>query len=617
MNSLKTVPLNKVDICNGFWKKKQKINREITVFAVKNRFIETGRFEAFRFDWEEGKPNRPHIFWDSDIAKWLESAAYIIQKNKNATLEEQVDEIVDLIEENQDENGYFNIYFSVVDPDNRFSVRDAHELYCAGHLIEAAIAYYNATQKDKFLKLMCKYADHIEKVFKIEKSAEFVTPGHEEIELALVKLYNCTGEKRYLELSKFFIDERGKHGDKEILSMYNQSHIPVRQQRTAEGHSVRACYLYSGMADIAREYEDEELFTACEAIFDNIIYKRMYITGGIGSSSEGEAFTVDYDLPNSTAYAETCAAISLAMFALRMSRLEADSKYADVVERVIYNGFLSGLSLDGKSFFYENPLEINMRERNRNVSISSNKERFPITQRLEVFNCSCCPPNVTRFIASIGDFIYSYSDTTLYVNQYMDSNAEITLGNKQVSIRQKTNYPFEGKIEICLSNAKGKKVAVRIPSWCKAYSLTSSGKTVAHIDNKGYAEVDVNSEEFLFGISLEITPTLVESHPKVIANSGKSALQIGPLVYCIEEIDNGENLRDIKISKPLKYEMAYDMQLDCPVCIVEGFRTDDSSEKGLYFTESFPSIRQKIKFIPYYAFANRQESDMIVWFNVI
>ena len=308
-----------VEIKRGFWERMQMLNRKFTIYSVWERFKETGRFDAFKFDWKEGLPNKPHIYWDSDVAKWIEGVSYILEKEPDSALEKAVDEIVDLIEKHQDENGYFNIYFTVCHPEKRFQKRTEHELYCAGHLMEAAVAYYNATKKDRFLKAMCRYADHIELVFVKNKSAAFITPGHEEIELALVKLYHCTGEIRYLELAKFFVDQRGLRDENALESnpegipqYYDsvnrrncQSHIPVREQATAEGHCVRACYLYSAMADLAKIYADQGLLNACKKIFENITQKRMYITGGIGSSYVGEAFTIDYDLPNKNAYAET------------------------------------------------------------------------------------------------------------------------------------------------------------------------------------------------------------------------------------------------------------------------------------------------------------------------
>ncbi|NLB41862.1 MAG: glycoside hydrolase family 127 protein, partial [Clostridiales bacterium] len=298
---MENIAFRKVDITDGFWKQKQELNRKATIYSVWERFKETGRFDAFQFNWKEGMPNKPHIFWESDIAKWIEAVAYILEKEPDPSLENAVEEIIDCIEQHQDENGYFNIYFTVCEPESRFTRRTDHELYCAGHLIEAAVAYYESTGKDRFLKLMCKYADHIEQVFMMEQSANFVTPGHEEIELALVKLYHCTGKEKYLSLSKFFIDQRGAN-EKDKINHYNfaspscdQSHLPAVEQETAEGHSVRACYLYSAMADLSKELKDEMLLSACKKLFANISERRMYITGGIGQSSLGEAFTIDYD----------------------------------------------------------------------------------------------------------------------------------------------------------------------------------------------------------------------------------------------------------------------------------------------------------------------------------
>ena len=313
---MKRVDFSSVKINGGFWKQKQDLIRETTIKAVYNRFKESGRIDAFNLD----SGIEAHFFWDSDVAKWIESVAYLTSEKREPRLESIVDEIIDNIEKYQDECGYYNIYHMTIAPEKRLKIRDNHELYCLGHLIEAGVAYYNATGKDKLLKLMCKYTDYVEKRFKIDKDTDFETPGHEEIELALVRLYEATGEKRYLDLSKYFVDERGNHEGLADWTdfMYNQSHLPVREQKTAEGHAVRAVYLYCAMADLALKYNDEGLKNACITLFDNITTKRMYITGGIGSSAFGEAFTVDYDLPNLMAYTESCAAIGLALFAHRM-----------------------------------------------------------------------------------------------------------------------------------------------------------------------------------------------------------------------------------------------------------------------------------------------------------
>lgn len=424
---MNNINFRQADIKNGFWGKWQEINRKVTIYSVMNRFKETGRFDAFKCDWKQGMPNKPHFFWDSDVAKWMEGVSYILDKNEDDMLEQEVEALIDEIEKNQDESGYFNIYFTVIEPENRFKRRTDHELYCAGHLIEAAVAYYETTKRDRFLKLMCKYADYIYQVFVEEQSADFVTCGHEEIELALIRLYRCTKNKKYLELALFFINQRGNNSKDTFYdftnSRYDQSHLPVRMQFTAEGHSVRACYLYSAMADLAKETEDKELLYACQRLFDNITSKRMYITGGVGQSHIGEAFTVDYDLQNKNAYAETCAAIAIVFFAQRMLALEIDSKYSDIVERAMFNGILSGLSLDGDSFFYENLLEIDLSLKDKDVSIKpQHRMRMPITQRVNIFSCSCCPPNLNRFLASIGDYIYSKDNDTYFIHQYISSS---------------------------------------------------------------------------------------------------------------------------------------------------------------------------------------------------
>ena len=482
---MERIDFSDIKITGGFWRQKQELVRNVTVNAVYSRFKDTGRFEAFKGDTSRFDP---HIFWDSDVAKWMEGVAYLTMEKREPELEAIVDELVDDIEKMQDENGYFNIFYTVKEPENRFKFRGCHELYCAGHLMEAAVAYYKATGKRKFIDLMCKYADHIEKRFVREKDTGFVTPGHEEIELALVRLAECTGVMRYLELSKFFINKRGTQLEDGIADwseqMYCQSHMPVREQKTAEGHAVRAVYLYCAMADLALKYGDEGLKSACKTIFDNIAEKRMYITGGIGSSQEGEAFTVDYDLPNETAYTESCAALGLALFANRMLLLDTDSKYSDVVERAIYNGFMSSTSLDGRSFYYTNPLEIIPMHHTRDVSVRGKSMWLPTMSRQEVFDCSCCPPNIVRFIPSIANLMYTKNEDTLFIHQYMDSVAEVEIGGKKVKVTQKTDYPVDGKVSISVVGGNI-RIAVRVPGWCDSYT----GKT-----KKGYAYLELKEE---------------------------------------------------------------------------------------------------------------------------
>jgi len=598
---MKRVDYSQVKITGGFWRKKQDLVRNVTVGAVYDRFLETGRFDAFSCD-----PNakiEPHIFWDSDVAKWIEGVAYLTKEKKEPQLERIVDDLVLEIEKHRDPCGYFNSFYLSREQENRFTFRDCHELYCLGHLIEAAVAYYEATGKDKMLKLMCDYADYVEKVFKIEGTAKFETPGHEEIELALVRLYECTGEKRYLELSKHFIDKKGCE-NRELTDWtalrYCQSHKPVREQETAEGHAVRAVYLYCAMADLALKYNDEKLIVACKRIFDNISKKRMYITGGIGSSHEGEAFTVDYDLPNLVAYTESCAALGLSLFANRMLLLESNAKFAHVAERAIYNGFMSSISLDGRGFFYTNPLEILPYAISRNVSVTKQSDWLPNPQRQEVFDCSCCPPNIVRFIPSIANFLYTHDDKTVYVHQFMESKAKFTIGGKEIEIEQKTNYPYDGRVEITVTGGDV-RLAVRVPEWCDCYEMQSNG----------YMYYPISANSSTVSLDFKMKPRFVYANTEVLANAGKCALTYGPLVYCMEGCDNEHHLRNIVLDTRGDFELGFDEELGVPTITVDALARKSGHE--LYSFSCGEEIKTKAKFIPYFAFANRGVQEMQVW----
>ncbi len=599
---MKNISFKNVELTDGYWRRKQRLNENVTLDSVYNRFYDTGRIEAFKCDWEEGMDKKPHIFWDSDVAKWIEAASYILQKKEDKVLENKIDYIVDLIEKKQWDDGYFNIYFTVAEPEGRFTDKNCHELYCAGHLMEAAVAYYEATGKDKFLKCMERYADCIEKAFITEKTAKFKTPGHEEIELALIKMYKCTGNEKYLNISRHFIDNRGVGDDVEYLikerfnEKYAQNNKPVRELSEAEGHAVRACYLYSGMADVAFETEDKKLTDACKRLFDDIVNRKMYITGGLGSTHIGENFTVPYDLPNETSYAETCASIAMIFFAHRMMKLDNNAMYADIIERELYNGAIAGLSLDGKSFFYENPLEINLKNHNRSTS-TDNQDRLPITQRLEVFDCSCCPPNINRLLASVGDYIYYMDDDTVFVNQFMASTAEY--GN--IKISQETDYPHSGKVSIKTQNTK--KLCIRIPSWCNSFKVNAD-----YTVENGYAVI-VNPENV--EIEFEIVPQLMESNSKVGNNAGKVAVQYGPFVYCIESVDNTDNLYELFIDRRLLVKAEYSDLFDADILKIKGYRKITSDK--LYAPVSDNYEDYEITAIPYACYANRGESNMLVW----
>ena len=601
--SMKDVAFYNTNITGGFWKMMQEKNRTVTMDAVYNRFDDTGRIKAFNFEWKEGMDQRPHIFWDSDVAKWMEGAAYVLAKHPDAELERKVESLIDNIIKNQWEDGYFNIYYTVVQPESRFTDRNRHELYCAGHLMEAAVAYYQATGRDRFLKAMEKYADLIYRIFVEEQSAGFVTPGHEEIELALIRMYRCTKNSKLLELAKFFLNQRGNNPDKDVweycgISKYSQSNAPIRELVDAEGHSVRAMYLYAAMADLAKETDDVQLLEACRRLFVDTVDRKMYITGGIGSTSIGEAFTVPYDLPPKSAYTETCAAIGLIFFSQRMLEIEHKSVYADVIERVMYNGMISGISLDGKAFFYENPLEISLRDHVKNTS-TDKKERYPITQRKEVFGCSCCPPNINRVFSSMERYVYHCNGDAVYVDQFMES--EWQLEGRRIS--QKTAYPQNGVIALDFEGVS--KAAIRIPAWCDAFTLN-----VPYTVSDGYAWVDDPSHVEL---CLDMKAECYTAHQEVDDCAGKVAVMMGPVVYCAERVDNPYNLHRLFLAKDLRAETTFCSACGLNKLTVDGWLRSASSALYAKNGDSFAPIR--ITLIPYYAFANRGESDMSVWLH--
>lgn len=597
---MKNIAFNKTRITGGFWKEKQELVRRVTTKAVYDRFAETHRFDALKCDLTQTE-FKPHIFWDSDVAKWLEGVAYLIMEKDEPELRALAEEAISDIVKNTAEDGYFNSAYVTGLYGERFTNRGHHELYCLGHLIEGAIAWKRATGDGRFLDAMCRYTDLVERVFKIEKSAAFTTPGHPELELALVKLYEETKVKRYLDLAKYFIDEHGKKTDgktyEDGYELYNQDEMQIKDRSTAEGHSVRAMYLMAGAADVANLTDDAELIAASKRVFDNVALRRMYVTGGIGQTRIGEAFSIDYHLPNREAYTETCAAISLAMFAQRLQKTEANSKYADVIERVIYNGSIAGLSVDGRAFFYENPLCIDPRFNHVNPS-TGNKLVYAITQRKEVFDCSCCPPNITRFIPSIAEYAYTVSDDTLYVQQYMDSVTE----DGEIKISQKTSYPTDGKVEISVS-APQKKLALRIPSWCDSFTLNAPYKM-----ENGYAVVETNGKIDI-ELSFDMTPKFIRANRFVHENAGRVALMRGPIVYCIEGVDNGEDVLAAEVDVSVApTEVKGDFIFPNLVC--EG-RIPCYSD-ALY-EDKMTYESKTLTYIPYYAFANRGESEMAVW----
>ena len=634
-------PCKKVDLKNGLLAERAGVVRDIVIpyqwnvlnnqipsaepsHAVDNLRIaageKTGQFQGM-------------VFQDSDVAKWLEAVAYKLEVEPDPQWEAKADEMIELVGRAQQSDGYLNSYYTIVEPEKRWTnLRENHELYCAGHFIEAAAAYYEATGKDRLLQIVCKLVDHIDSVFGPEPGKKKGYPGHEEIELALMRLYRITGSERHLKLAAYFIEERGQrphyfemearerdedpylHWGKWPYS-YSQSHLPIRQQKTAEGHAVRAMYLFSAAADLALETGDTELFHVCETLWHNTVNKRMYITGAIGSQDYGEGFTIDYDLPNDRAYAETCAAIGLVFWAHRMLQMDPDRKYADVLERALYNGVLSGMSLEGDRFFYVNPLQVwpdvcNARHDHGHVK----------TTRQGWFSCACCPPNLARLLASIHHYVYTQNNRNLYVHLYTDSELVTEFNQVPVKVRQETDYPWEERIRIHILPEREVQFAlhIRIPAWCKKPEIRLNGSTIRQPKVvKGYA---VLTRDWTANDEIEVILPMpierVRSNPKIRENGGKVALQRGPIVYCLEEIDNQVNLSAIYLSDGAEFSIELDDRLKLPVIVGPALRWDDSEEE-LYTTEKPLMVPVTIKAIPYFAWDNRKPGEMQVWINAV
>lgn len=609
----KFLPFEQVNLNNGFWRDRYTLNKQVSVKSVYERFEDSGRLDALRFNYlKNGK--RPHFYYDSDVAKWIEAIAYLLQKDRDSMIQYEIvcDELINCMEKAQRDDGYLNSFHQQIEPQNIFKIRNNHELYCAGHLIEAAIAYTKATGKEQFLRIMERYCDCIYNAFITQKTAAFITPGHEEIELALMKLYDYTANPKYLKMAKFFLANRSNQDEQYIYDgnkYVTQDDTNIYNLHEANGHSVRALYLYSGIADFAGEANDETLLSNLKDVFDDIINKKMYITGGVGSTYRTESFTVPYDLPNMTAYSESCCAVAMIMFATRMREMDASAKYGHVVERVLYNSMLSSTSLDGKSFFYENPLEIALEEYDREVAVpTNNRERLPIKQRLELFKCSCCPPNINRFFAELGSFICIEENEHVTVEQYINSDIDTSYGHLTIDGK----YATEGKVRISSKDYHAKTLAIRIPEWCEMATVKLDGNLAESVQHDGYAYFDVGIT-FNLLLDFHIKPIFVSANPCVRADAGRVALTYGPLVYCLEGVDNGTRLNQIEVD------------------ISEINKVEISADFHKFYSISMPALRLKpqaalyysareneyeictAKFIPYYAFANRGECDMLVW----
>ena len=640
---MRAVPFTRVVIDDQFWSLRQETNRKITIPYVQSMAEKTGRFDSFRLThanleggWKFGMQNPP-IYWDSDVAKWIEAASYSLATHPETGLARKVDEVVELIAASQQDDGYLNVHFTVVDPEGRWTnLRDLHELYCAGHLIEAAVAHFDATGKRTLLDPMIRYTDYIASMLGPEPGKRRGYPGHEEIELALVRLWKTTGERRFLDLASYFIDERGqrpqyfdiesdeRNEDEKNVDEWphtigqrhdvKQAHLPVREQTTAEGHSVRAMYLYDGMAGVAAGTGDEGLMAACRTLWDNVTNRRMYITGGVGSTSEGERFTIDHDLPSDTAYAETCASIGLANWATRMLQSEGDSRYADELERVLYNGFLSGVSLAGDTFFYANPLEVDPK-----APYFRTGERIkPFRQGW--FDTACCPPNVIRTLAALGRYLYSENSEGVAVHLYVSGEVTAHVGDTVVTIKQETRYPWDGDVAITveLDSTAEFDLRLRIPGWCNDAELEINGSPVEHQTERGYALLHrVWQAGDTVALRLAMPVERIYSDRRVRSSTGKVALRRGPIIYCLEEVDNSSGLNAVVLPRDAELNSDFEESLLGGVATISASAKKIVRDAGesLYSANPGTLTATTVKAVPYALWGNRERGEMLVWIN--
>lgn len=621
-------------------------------------------FEALPEDKNNPDPDKFYgfVFQDTDFSKWIEAVGYSLTQHPDEELEKIADGAIDIVCAAQLENGYLDTYYIINGMDRAFTnLRDHHELYCLGHLIEGAVAYYQATGKDKLLKAAMRFADYCAEVFGPEENQCKGYPGHEIAEMALVRLYEVTGEQKYLDLSKFFIDVRGtkpfyfdiedeeranyegrkyrKPGDEGNWFVrnrywYHQAHKPVREQSEAVGHAVRGVYLYSGMADVARLCGDEELYAACERIWDNIVNEKLYITGGIGGSHMGESFSYPYDLPNDMAYSETCAAIGLVFFARRMLQIKADRKYGDVMEQALYNTVLSGMALDGKSFFYVNPLEVweeGWDRDERKLHVKGVRQKW--------FGCACCPPNIARTVSSVASYAYTESEDTLYTHLYMGSELTKKVGDSEVDVKVDTALPWDGKVSVKLhGEGTTLTMALRIPAWTKDAKITYTCQgqevkvgvvndqltgSVAGVSYKdGYLYITGNWQDDEISLTFDMPVHVYKANNKVRENIGKVAVTRGPITYCLEECDNGKNLHLYKLDvagyKEKGTRLSENAELGHKIVTLELPGKKVVLDGAELYEEVCAEKEEEttLKFVPYYAWNNRGVGEMTVWVRI-
>jgi DUF1680 family protein len=607
---LRPLPLTAVQLHDDFWQPRRQINRQVTLPAQYRFCQETGRIDNFRRAASKIEGTYQGIFFnDSDIYKWLEAAAWNLATDDDPALGQLVDQAISEVEAAQQPDGYLNTYFMFEKEAERWTnLRDMHELYCAGHLIQAAVAHYRASGSQRLLQVASRLADHLDTRFGPGKQPG--TPGHEEIEMALVELARTTGETRYLELAKFFIDQRGQGligGGK-----YHQDHKPLSQMERMVGHAVRAVYLNCGVVDVLAESANLALRQAQERLWHNMTERQMYISGGIGSRYQGEAFGQDYELPNARAYAESCAAIGSFMWNWRLLLLDGESRFADLMEQTLYNGILAGLSLDGQSYFYQNPL-----------ADEGSHRRQPW------FGCACCPPNLARLLASLPGYYYTTSTEGIWVHLYGSATASFDLPalnqGRPIQLQQQTNYPWDGDIRIQVEGRGDFSLYLRLPGWCAKPQLQVNGQRFAGALAPGsYARIQ---REWYPGdvvqLQLPMPVQAMVAHPYVIENNDRLALQRGPLLYCVEQSDHPDSdIRHVRVSPQVGDEAQTAFQPDLLGGIMTirlpGIVAKHGWEKTLYHTVTTapgpgPTRTISLTAVPYYAWANREPGPMRVW----
>lgn len=637
---MKADRLRKIRITDPFWKHYQELVMD-TVIPYQEKILNDEIPDAekshalanFRIaaGLEEGE-FYGMVFQDSDVAKWLEGVAYALAVRPDPDLEERADKVIEIIEKAQQEDGYLNTYFTVKEPEHRWqNLQECHELYCAGHMMEAGAAYAQVTGKKKLLNVMERMADHIEARFGTEEGKEPGIPGHQEIELGLLRLYETTGKEKYRSLARYFIDQRGKdpqyfakekekrgwiHFGMDVNDMkYCQAHETVYEQKEAVGHSVRAVYMYTAMAELAALYQDEPLYHACRRLWDNMVNRRMYITGGIGSTVNGEAFTIDYDLPNDTVYAETCASIGLVFFARKMLDNQLKGEYADVMERALYNGIISGMQLDGKNFFYVNPLETEP-----GVSGKLYGYEHVLPQRPRWYACACCPPNVVRLLMSLGKYFWTETEKGVYSHIFAAQEASF----ETMDVTITAQYPWKGRVtyEVHGKTEKETILGIHLPGWVdkKQLKLIYCGQevTAEAFFRDGYLEFNRKwGEHDVITLEFAVPVRKIYANQKVREDAGCVALMRGPMVYCFEGVDNPDLLQSFCLPKELETE-----EFICEEGCLKGNvllrvkATKFINQSEALYTELPPEKDEAtLTAVPYYTWGNRGENQMRVWIH--